>query len=566
MKIDAETVTLELILCLQSQPAARDLQSRQGTYPIVGDLYGLLSQITRNPPDLKHVGPLLKVVIGGAKDEAIWSAVFDFIAQSGPTQLPVTTPPASSTFEAKFPQTPFSFNTSTFENSSEYRKHVDPILKEELHGNMELDHPDFIPAFFEGVPQLGTMTASVFRMCQERDPPLYKEESGWVDLVDFKEEAVLDWFRTVVDHFLCFAKSAGFQPSDRRTLSLTPTKPLEGSVAQRTLDIGIVRSRLELGPTDGKGVPKPAWDRVLFPGELKSNPSRANSTITCLDLARRVREMFGAQDGRRFVLGFTLCGSIMRLYEFDRTGATASEDFDIHKKGETFVKVILGYLWMNPYQAGFDPTISEDDGKLYMEITRDGKKERLVITERFPIQASIASRGTACWKVYRDGDESCEQLVVKDSWQFPERPVEGEILKMAAEKGVEHVAKYYHHETVQLGDEIDDIKQIRRGLKSKGIRYSFRSPRARGTGTASGSSSLEQTRSNLGKRPSDTTEPSLSANKRQRSVHSQNNDDGPRYKNREHRRLITETVGKRITNSSSVAVMLQALEHNIKGM
>ena len=48
--------------------------------------------------------------------------------------------------------------------------------------------------------------------------------------------------------------------------------------------------------------------------------------------ARYVREVFGAQETRRFVLGFTLCGSLMRVWEFDRLGGIASEQFDINKK------------------------------------------------------------------------------------------------------------------------------------------------------------------------------------------------------------------------------------------
>src|SRR3954454_15152844 len=72
------------------------------------------------------------------------------------------------------------------------------------------------------------------------------------------------------------------------------------------------------------------------------------------------REVLTAQDTRRFVIGFTLCGSIMRLWEFDRLGGIASSSFDINTQGLQFVSAMLGYLWMNNEQLGFDPTISED--------------------------------------------------------------------------------------------------------------------------------------------------------------------------------------------------------------
>jgi hypothetical protein len=54
--------------------------------------------------------------------------------------------------------------------------------------------------------------------------------------------------------------------------------------------------------------------------------------------------VFAAQDSRRLVLGFTLCKSLMRLYEFDQLGGIASEQFDINKDGLQFVSAVLGFL------------------------------------------------------------------------------------------------------------------------------------------------------------------------------------------------------------------------------
>ncbi|KAI9766362.1 MAG: hypothetical protein M1840_006626 [Geoglossum simile] len=84
-----------------------------------------------------------------------------------------------------------------------------------------------------------------------------------------------------------------------------------------------------------------------MPGELKSNPNADKRNDTWLDLARYARHVLTAQDTHQFVLGFTLCESIMRLWEFDRLGGIASPPFDINKEGLQFVSAILGYLWMN---------------------------------------------------------------------------------------------------------------------------------------------------------------------------------------------------------------------------
>ena len=77
----------------------------------------------------------------------------------------------------------------------------------------------------------------------------------------------------------------------------------------------------------------------------------------------------------------------------------------------------------------------------------------------------VAGRATTCWRAYCGGDESKRPLVVKDSWQYQERPEEGELIKKATDQGVRHIARYYHHETVKVDGRNDDtIENVRRGL------------------------------------------------------------------------------------------------------
>ena len=147
----------------------------------------------------------------------------------------------------------------------------------------------------------------------------------------------------------------------------------------------------------------------------------------------------------------------MRLWEFDRLGGIASSPFDINKESLQFVSTILGYLWMNEEQLGFDPTIFELDGKHYMEVIQDGRTERLVLIELMKRHLSVASRATTCWKAYCDRDKSKTILVIKDSWQYPEWGEEGVLLRDATEKGVVNVARYYHHETVCVSGKDGDI-------------------------------------------------------------------------------------------------------------
>lgn len=58
-----------------------------------------------------------------------------------------------------------------------------------------------------------------------------------------------------------------------------------------------------------------------------------------------------------------------------------------------------------------------------------------------------------------------QALVIKDSWEYEERPEEGLLLKEATEAEVENVARYYRHETVRVGGTVDDVlDNVRKGL------------------------------------------------------------------------------------------------------
>jgi hypothetical protein len=114
----------------------------------------------------------------------------------------------------------------------------------------------------------------------------------------------------------------------------------------------------------------------------------------------------------------------------------ASKSFDVNKDGQMFVSAILGFLWMNEEELGFDPTIVEEDGKRYTEIWRNGQVERLCLEELMKRQRSAVGRATTCWKGCLSGGKPDHQPAIKDSWEYEERPEEGLLLKEATEAGV----------------------------------------------------------------------------------------------------------------------------------
>lgn len=545
---------LDLILALQNLPGARRLPSLNGRGSLLSDLSRYISLVDSDEFDIKLVIPLLGEVVNNAPAPKIWDIVRDLVVQSTP-------PPRAL---RSLDQTPYSFNTSSFVNTSEYRKHVDGVLKDELGSDLYIGVPRFYEAFFGEIEGLETAAAAVFMKCQKGVDPLYSEELGWRDWPHgAKEKDVLKWFAELIEFFVDAAEEVASILKVRRRPLAQPDQALQGSTADRKLDVGFVKD-----PKANQDS-KCHWSQILVPGELKSNPDVDRHSKTWLDLGRYAREVLTAQDTRRFVLGFTLCGSIMRLWEFDRLGGIASLPFDINKDGLQFVSAILGYIWMTEEQLGFDPTIVEMEGKRYIDIIRNDQKERLVLRELINRAPCVAGRATTCWKAYQEGDELQKPLVIKDSWQYPEREEEGELLREATEKGVVNVARYYHHETVRVDGEDDDVcKNVRKGLEiTKATNYKPRgsiiSPnisRVHGTPRKGRSNSTARR-----KRSSSCINAPLPSGKRTCSSSSTKDRGNPAEWDRVHRRVIIRDYGKPIYKASSRVAMLAALECCIEG-
>lgn len=248
---------------------------------------------------------------------------------------------------------------------------------------------------------------------------------------------MLLWFENFTKKLSAFANSHSSAPAHKRRLVAILNEPIPGSIAKRKTGIGFVDDR-----SNGEN-PKLHWSQIIVPGELKSNPSADGLSEAWLDIGRYAREVLAAQDTRRFVLGFTLCGSLMRIWVFDRLGGIASEQFNIneHEHGLRFVTTILGFLWMNEEELGFDPMIMTVKGQRFIEIEREGTTERLILDQLISRARRISGRATTCWKAHREKDPDAA-FVVKDSWQRVEGDEEGELLREATNNGVVHVARY----------------------------------------------------------------------------------------------------------------------------
>lgn len=572
---DPRIVISQLLHVLLGNNAALGLHPDTNNVNIGSDLWMLFNQVRGGDFKYEHYRVLSRLVIEQAPDVNIWSAVIDVIARTRPAKSMTTPPPSGPTLPSTLQQTPHSFNSGFFIDTSEQRTQMDDTLKAELLPSLQLDIPDFVHTVFGRLPQLHELAEKVFQRCQDGDVPLFTKDKGWAKWPpSAREHLVLDWLQDITTCFTAWTTDCRYVTA-RRQLYRSPASYLEGSPVKRKMDVGIAaRHGQSKGDEDAAGKtsnePISCWTEILVVGELKSNPTEDGQAPVWLDLATYAREVFRTQD-RRFVLGFTLCGSIMRLWQFDRLGSSASLSFDINKDGFIFTRVMLGYYLMNDEHLGIDSTIQQLDGKRYVNITREGKAERLVLTNLIMKQAAIVGRATTCWVAYRDGDKLKEPLIVKDSWQYEERPVEGELLKEATQKGVRNVARYYHHETVQIDGKDDDIfENVRKGLMKSCGRNLFRqklfiepelpSLESSRKGVAGPVQSQNLSR----KRLRSSTPTALPATKKPRSSFG-SRDSRTLTHNRIHRRVITRDAGRNIQAATSLLAVINGLIGAIKG-
>lgn len=538
-------LVLAFLSVAQNFPAARLLPAGTGRGTLRSDLLRLELSLDSDDFDLDCIQPLLRVALADKPDDtSIWNQVYNAVTESTPPPRPV----ASS-----IQQTPWRLNTSSFANSSEPRKYVDGVLKEEL-GPMYVGLRSFYNTYFGRVTDLEMTSEAFFEMCQEGGEPLFDNGwTGWPE--DAKQEDVLSWFADFSEKLAKFAEGKTSVPTRQRRPLAKPNKTIDGSIGKRKMDVGFVND-----PEAGKES-RCHWSQVLVPGELKSNRAADKASEAWLDLGRYAREVLAAQDTRHFVLGFSICGSLMRVWTFDRLGAVASEQFDINEDGLRFVCTILGFLWMNEEQLGFDPTVITANKERFIEIIRNGSTERIIIDGVMQRARCIAGRATTCWKAHREGRPEMP-LVIKDSWQFSERDEEGEMLQEATGKGVVNVARYYHHETVTVHGMDDEIRgNIRRGLDiTRASNYRRERP-TRSNNNPAGTS--RNGRYSSRKRSSSQTGASYPPSKRSCSMSPTKS--ASTLPNRVHRRVILKDYGRPIYKASSRSALLAALEGCIKG-
>ncbi|KAG9241301.1 hypothetical protein BJ878DRAFT_536604 [Calycina marina] len=218
-----------------------------------------------------------------------------------------------------------------------------------------------------------------------------------------------------------------------------------GSEADRKLDIFLTSVDVTLSNSEHD------WSSVLVIGEHKQNPGEDRLTKTLIQLAGYAREVFGSQPDRRFVPGFTICGSLMRLWVFDRSGAYNSEKFDIHEEPARLVKTIAGYALITDAELGLNMFIKRDGNGKYI-LARNVK----ISLEDKPIASTtaIVCRG----KHAIEEGEAIQRT--GSTWQR-----EGRLLKLAKDRGITCIAHWFNHKQVTIDGDPDTISHLRQAME-----------------------------------------------------------------------------------------------------
>ncbi|TWU72701.1 hypothetical protein ED733_004021 [Metarhizium rileyi] len=409
------------------------LASRTGRDFIASDLIVLRMRLYRGEFEHDLFRPLTQLVITPASDIDIWTAIIALIRT-----ISHATPP---------PSLPLSFDTSTTHSSASQPgsentcRKIEPRVFEEVRHCTHRAVGGFHEKYFEGRPW-SRRASRIYKASQD----FYDKDKGrWKGLpTGATEDDVCKWWLGLQCDLLDKERAAYLRSSNKRV----------GGEAQRHLDL-FVKTKAAINDE------KHAWKDVLVVGELKK-ADQMNEGLW-LQVGGAVRHVFTYQPTRRFVHAFTLTGTEMETWVFDRSGPFSGAMFDIHNEPEKFIQVLCGYLMMNDEEYGVDTFLKQKDHKLFVTIpTNTSDKTRRQKFELYPvpiaIQRAIVCRGTSCFMAKAAGANEFD-TVMKFSWTSSLRKPEADLLNKACERGVKGIAR-----VVGYQEEITSIKELRASL------------------------------------------------------------------------------------------------------
>lgn len=198
---------------------------------------------------------------------------------------------------------------------------------------------------------------------------------------------------------------------------------------------------------------------IIPPRPYPSSPITTHSADT---LAHYALEMMSATGNRRHVLGVAARDFHTFLCYFDRAGSICSTPIHFIDDEIHFIAAFIALSICTSTRLGFEPCIEPPplSGKPATSIEGchiEVEGRRFILDRVVHSATTLVGRGTAVYAARPGGMSWFEEdihpsfdrdmpdvVIVKLSWQVTSRPLEDELFRWAADKGVDGVAKLYY--------------------------------------------------------------------------------------------------------------------------
>ncbi|KAI0089552.1 hypothetical protein BDY19DRAFT_1056546 [Irpex rosettiformis] len=306
------------------------------------------------------------------------------------------------------------------------------------------------------------------------------------DTYDFNEDRVFGPFPLLADAIAKQAKSLfhelGVDPEPEQTVTFlcNPTMaPVSTSrhSASKPDGYGVLVER-SVDHIDEK-TEAPHWDDIVVPGEMKKCGRAEDFNHNNAKLLWSLRHAMRETVYRRFIFGYTIENTQMRLWFCSRSDIIASDAFNFIMDHETVVHFFLSIMFAQKSRLGYDPTISvakrakdQRSTKYGIKVRgKDGRESTYIMEEVVANMSSgtLQGRSTRVWrgkKADANGHSTGHNMVIKDCWIDSSREREGDFLAEifeAAKKSPnpEHLPRIQKHflTVVQHGDVFIDGEQ-----------------------------------------------------------------------------------------------------------
>ncbi|TWU78747.1 hypothetical protein ED733_006618 [Metarhizium rileyi] len=445
----------KLFYILSGSKVSLALASRIGRDSLLVDLSVVRSRIQKGDLKYRHFRALSQLVIRQAPDVDIWAAVVALIEA-----IPYLTPPSNFPLSS---ETPITHSSATQQGSEQTRQKIERRVFEEIRHCTHRAVGGFHEKYFEG----HKWNRRAKQVWQSAKSQYSNSDKRWTQLPNAaSEDEVCNWLLGIQRELLANERAAYYRSAAGNRV---------GTEASRHLDVFVKMKRGKAPDANHDCHDCHDWKHILVVGELKK--SNQKNQALWLQVGSAVRNVFASQPIRVFVHAFTLTGTEMETWVFDRSGPYSGATFDIHEEPEKFIQVMCGYLMMSNEELGLDIFTREKDNKLFITMpvnTYEKKQKQELELNANPIacQRAIVCRGTSCFLAKTIGADEYDK-VVKFSWTSSMRPPEADLLNKANERGVKGLAK-----VVGYYEEVTSISKLRENLifstshKFRGVSHS----------------------------------------------------------------------------------------------